>query len=230
MLNILLQRAGICSGSSLKNTSHSSLEVVKKYLLGQPQFFGNEGYLTFGSALHEVFLQGIRDNYYKQLDTTDRAAVDSMVRKLNNNPIVVSLMRNSTREHKFSVRLNKVLTTCILDAKQPDLRRGFDLKTTDCNTQRDFENKIRTYGYVRQGLTYKLAAQLKFFYFVGIQKFAPYNIFIVDLDAAKFKTDLLYAEKELQFLLYFYKNYGRILPAITKLELNNGTNGKERRK
>lgn len=208
------------SGSSIKNTSHSSLEVVKKYLLGQPQFFGNEGYLTFGSALHEVFLQGIRDNYYKQLDKTDRVTVDSMVRKLNANPIVVSLMRNSTREHKFSVKLNKVLTVCILDAKQPELKRGFDLKTTDCNSQSAFEETVQRYGYVRQGLTYKLAAKLKFFYFIGIQKVAPFNIYIVDLDAAKFKTDMLYAEQELKFLLYFYKNYGRVLPPITKLELN----------
>jgi len=217
---MLLQRSGLCSGPSIKNTSHSSLEVIKKYLLGQPQFFGNEGYLLFGSALHEVFLQGIRDNYYKQLSKEDRVTVDAMVRRLNNNPIVVSLMRNSTREHKFSVRLNKVLTTCILDAKQPDLRRGFDLKTTDCSTQQQFENSMRQYGYIRQGLTYKLAARLKFFYFVGIQKVAPYNIFIVDLHDKKFATDLLYAEKELQFLLYFYKTYGRVLPAMTKSKLN----------
>jgi hypothetical protein len=225
MLNSILQRAGIVSGSSLKNTSHSSLEVVKKYLLGQPQFFGNEQYLTFGSAIHEVFLQGIRTNYYAQLEKADRVTVDLMVRKLNANPIVVSLMRNSTREHKFSVRLNKVLTTCILDAKQPELKRGFDLKTTDCSTQQQFEETVQRYGYVRQGLTYKLAAKLKFFYFIGIQKCAPFNIYIVDLDAAKFKTDLLYAEQELKFLLYFFRNYGFILQPKLKLELN----GKEKK-
>ena len=98
-----------------------------------------------------------------------------------------------------------MLTTCILDAKQPELKRGFDLKSTDCNSQQAFEETVQRYGYVRQGLTYKLAAKLKFFYFVGIQKVAPFNIFIVDLNAAKFKTDLLYAEQELKFLLAFIK-------------------------
>ena len=229
MLSNILITSGLCSGPSLKNTSHSSLEVIKKYLLGYPQFHGDEKYLLFGSSLHEVFLQGIRSNYYAQLNSIDRVTVDLMVRKLNNNPIVVSLMRNSTREQKFSVKLNGVLTTCILDAKQPELKRGFDLKSTDCTSQQQFEETVQRYGYVRQGLTYKLAAKLKFFYFVGIQKVAPFNIFIVDLDAAKFKTDMLYAEQELKFLLAFYKTYGRILPAITKLELN-GTAKKIERK
>lgn len=219
MLNMLLKGSGHCTGPISKNTSHSGMEVLKKFLLGLPQFQGGEKFLLFGAALHEVFLQGIRYKAYKLLSKEDRATVDAMVKKLNSNPIVVNLMRNSTREHRFSVKLNGVLTVCVLDAKQPELKRGFDLKTTDCNTQQQFEDTIRRYGYIRQGLTYVLAAKLKQFYFVGINKTAPYNIFIVDLNDKKFATDLLYAKEELKFLLYLYKNYGQLLPQL-KTELN----------
>ena len=217
MLSILLKRSGLCTGPLTRNTSHSSLEVIKKYLLGYPQFQGEEYFLKFGSALHEVFLQGIRNHYYKMLNKEDRATVDAMVKKLNAHPIVVLLMTNSTREEKFSVKLNRVLTTCILDAKQPALRRGFDLKTTNATSQRDFEDKIKSLGYVRQALTYKLAAKLKFFYFVGITKTPPYNIYIADIDSPQFSTDMIYAQEELKFLLYFFKNYGNIT-----IKKNNG--------
>jgi hypothetical protein len=187
------------------------MEVTKKELLGYPQYVGDEEFLRFGAALHEVFLQADRNRSYKMLDADSKAKVEAMVKRLNDNPIVTSLMTNSTREHKFSIRLNKVKTVVILDAKQPMLRRGFDLKTTNATSQRDFEEKIRTLGYVRQGLTYKLAAGLKYFYFVGINKTKPYPIFIADIDSKQFKDDYRYAENELKFLLYFYRFYGKTI-------------------
>lgn len=209
MLNIILKRAGRVTGPRRKHTSHSSLEVIKKDLLGLPQFKGGEEFLLFGQALHETFLEGDYTNAYKRLCAEDKKVIDAMVKKLNGHPVVTSLMKESIREHKFAVHLNKVKTVVILDAKQPKLSRGFDLKTTTCTTQRDFEEKMRTLGYIRQGLIYKLAAKLKNFYFVGISKERPHNIFIVDIAAAHFRLDYKYAVAELKFLLYFYKYYGK---------------------
>lgn len=224
MLNLILKRAGVITGPRRKHTSHSSLEGIKRDLLGLPQFKGNEKFLWFGSALHEVFLEGDYTNAYKKLGKEDRKLIDAMVKKLNSNAIVVSLMRDSIREHKFHVFLNKVKTVVILDSKQPKLLRGFDLKSTNATSQKDFEEKVKSMGYVRQGLTYKLAAKLKHFYFVGITKTAPHHIYIVDIGAPQFKTDYKYAEAELKFLLYFYKNYGKTIIVRKHSDETNSNN------
>ncbi len=210
MLNLILKRAGLVTGPRRKNTSHSSMQAIKRDLLGLPPFKGQH-FLKFGNALHEVFLKGDYSNHYKLLKAADKRLVDAMVRKLNANPIVVSLMRDSIREKKFKVVMNKVRVAVILDAKQKPLRRGFDLKSTSCTTQIEFETKCRELGYIIQGLIYKMASNLKNFYFVGVSKTAPHNIFIVDIDSMQFKSDVAYAQKELKFLLYFYRCYGKTI-------------------
>lgn len=209
MLNIILKRAGVVTGPRRKHTSHSGMQTIKRDLLGLPQFKGGEFFLKFGNALHEVFLKGDYTNHYRLLKASDKRLIDAMVRKLNNHPVVVMLMKDSIREKNFIVKLNGTRTKVILDAKQVKLKRGFDLKSTACTTQQEFEEKVRTLGYITQGLIYKMAAGLKQFYFVGICKTAPHNIFIVDIDAMQFKEDYAYAEMELKFLLYFYKRYGK---------------------
>lgn len=218
MLNIILKRAGLVTGPRRKHTSHSSMEVIKKDLCGLPQFKGNEDFLKFGNAVHEGFLEGDYTNAYKRLGKDEQRLVDVMVKKLNSHPVVASLMRESIREHKFAVVMNKVKVVVILDSKQPKLKRGFDLKTTSERTQKDFEEKIRKLGYVKQGRTYMYAAGLEQFYFVGIQKERPHNIYIVDIRAPQFKEHYKYAEQELKFLLYFYKHYGKT--TIIRLRTN----------
>lgn len=210
MLNTYLQRAGLVTGPRFKNTSHSALEVLKKYLLGMPQFQdmpGSEVYLNFGSALHEAFLENIYGDAFSKLGPDDQAKIKAMVARLNHHPVVKLLMKDSVREEKFIVAMNGVEVAVILDGKQPPIKRGFDLKTTNAKNRKDFVKKANTMGYPRQGLTYREAAKLKQFFFVAINKTAPFDIFIYSLK--DYPVELTYAEKELEFLLYFYKHYGK---------------------
>lgn len=219
MLNVYLQRTGVTTGPLLRNTSHSALDVIKKFLLGQAQFMGGEHFLNFGSALHEAFLVDKWDGEFLKLSPPDQAKVRRMVKKLRSHPIVMSLMERSTREQKKMVGMNGVQVAFILDIdQQPHHSRGGDLKTTTCRSLEHFVEKAIEYGYFRQGKTYKVGGNLKEFYFIGISKEEPHNIYILDVN--KYAHEEKYAGKELEFLLYFYKNYGKITPEYL---FNNGS-------
>lgn len=207
MLTKYLKKQEIITGPLDKNTSHSRMDNMRKMLLGLPLFKGGEHFLKFGSALHEMFLENISTTF-NTLSKPEKRKIVAMVNALNSHPVVKSLMKDSIREEKIYGYLFGVYLALILDAKQPKLNRGFDLKTTNCRTKQEFENKIEEAGYVKQGFIYKKITGLKDFYFIAINKEPPHPIFIVDM--AKYKMEEKYAEQELKFLTYFYKHYGNI--------------------
>lgn len=213
-LNAYLKRAGLTTGPLIRNTSHSRLEVVKKFLLCLPQFKGGESFLVFGNELH---LQWLQNKGEEKLSLEENKKIKAMLQKLRANPICKMLYANSVREQKLYTTLHEVEIALILDIEQQKEKRGADLKTTTCRNLKDFVEKAIEYGYFRQGKTYKLARKLKHFYFIAIQKEPPYNIFIMDVSA--YPAEEQYAEEELEFLLYFYKNYGYFIT-----EENNGKN------
>ncbi len=197
----------IVTGPLEKNSSHSHTGRLRNDLLGIPQFFGDEIFLTFGSALHEVFLEG-RFDAYNKLPPHLQIKIDKMVDKLQRHPVVKKLMAGAVKESKQYKKLFGVLFAYILDILQPKLKIGSDLKTTTCKTKEDCIKKGIEYGYHKQAQVYMKMENLKEFYFIFINKEAPYDIFIVSY--LEFKEHLLYAESELEFLLYFYKHYGNI--------------------
>jgi hypothetical protein len=212
MLNLYLIRAGVVTGPLSKNTSHSSLEVIKKYMLGLPQFKGGEQYLLFGSACHELLLEGKITDNYRKLSKEEQQRVQAMVKKALANALVKTLMANSIREQKIKHSLNGVEVAVVLDCEQSNKRRAFDYKTTGCTSQREFEKKAKALGYPRQGETYVIARNLKEFFFIGQCVNPPHDIYVINhhLD----KDARLYAQYELQFLLYFYRNYGKIIGEV----------------
>lgn len=213
MLSTYLQRIGVTTGPLSVNTSHSGLEVIKKWLIGAKQFKGDERYLISGNAVHEVFLVG-KNLFLKKCNNKERKAVQGMVIVLGDHTVVRSLMANSLREQKFYVFIDGVQMAMILDIKQIHSKTGADLKTTACATLEEFTAKAVEYGYFRQGETYKQGAELKHFYFIGITKNPPHRVFI--LDVSKFPVEQAYAQQELKFLLYFFKHYGKIVETLTR--------------
>lgn len=209
-LNFYLKRVGITTGPLIRNTSASSLGVIKNYLCSKPQFKGGEDFLIFGNALHEQFLEGKFDSKNSlSLSDTDKLKIKVMLTKLWAHPVVKSLMANSIREDKCYSELNGVKVAFILDIKKPQILTGADLKTTNCTNMNQCVDKALAFGYFRQAIVYKKCAGLKHFYFIFVQKEEPHNIFI--LDVSMYPEHELYAERELEFLLYFYKNYGNIV-------------------
>jgi hypothetical protein len=205
-----LKRLNLITGPLIKNSSHSHLGRMRNCLLCLPQFQGEEEFLRFGSALHEVFLEGRYDTY-NLLTAVQQAKIDAMVTKLNRHAVVRNLMANSIREQKVYDFINGVELAFVLDIHQPHKSTGADLKTTTANNYNECVSRAVGYGYHKQAFVYKKLAKVKKFFFIFICKVAPYNIFIVDSDCAEFKTQLKYIEQELKFLLYLYKNYGNFI-------------------
>lgn len=83
-----------------------------------------------------------------------------------------------------------------------------DLKTTRCTSAKAFIESAKKYGYFRQGKTYMLGLGLKEYWIIGIQKEFPYKVFLVCITGPEHVREMKYVEKELEFLLYFYKSYG----------------------
>lgn len=209
-LNFYFKRVGVTSGPLIRNTSASSLGVIKNFLCNKPQFKGGEDFLVFGNALHEQFLENKFDSKNSlSLSDSDKGKIKKMLAKLLAHPVVKSLMANSIREDKCYSELNGVKMAFILDIKKPQILTGADLKTTNCSNFNQCLEKAITLGYFRQAVVYKKCAKLKHFYFIFIQKEEPHDIFL--LDVSMYPEHEHYAERELEFLLYFYKHYGNFI-------------------
>lgn len=204
-LTTYLQRAGVTSGPSFKNTSHSQLEVIKRGLLGLPQFKGGEAFLSFGSALHEQWLEAKKGH---KLDKVSQLQLHSCLQALNSSQSAMWLLKDSVREEKLKTRIHGVEMAFILDIHKKKERIGADLKTTGVRNLSEFVLKAKEYGYFRQAITYIRAANLKDFYFIAVTKTASPKVFIMRV--GDYPEELHYAEEELKFLLYFYGHYGKI--------------------
>jgi hypothetical protein len=219
-LNKYLTNIGLFTGPRpySKNTSHSGLDVLRRNLFGIPLFQGGEEFLKFGVALHDVFLQ---DDFevYNTLLPWQQQLIDKLVEKLRAHPVVMRLFKGSRREKKKYKKMNGVRVAYILDIHQVAALIGADLKTTVCTTLQECLKKSILYGYHKQRHIYKQVEKLKEFYFIFICKKFPHDIFIIgDKD---FKPYEDYARKEIEWLTYVYKNYGRF---ATEEDLNPKSN------
>lgn len=209
-LQKLLIKERLMTGPLAKdiNTSHSALEVIKKFLLGQEQFKGGEQFLYFGNGLHVQYLENKKCND-KRLTKDEFTKIDLMCEALFDHPVCKALYKDSIREQKFYCILNGVKVAVILDIKQLAKKTGSDLKTTNAKTEEQCIAKAKEYGYFRQGVTYKKAAGLKHFFFIFVTKDVIPKIYILNIDLHK--DEMLYAERELEWLLYMFKNYGKVI-------------------
>lgn len=217
---------GIVTGPLVKNTSHSGLGVIKTFLIGDKQFAGGESFLIFGNSLHHRALVKF-DEVLKTLTQQEQNKMEAMLKAFQQHPVCQKLMKGSIREQKLYTEIKGVVMAFILDIHQKKLYTGADIKTTSCPTLEKFIEKAIEYGYFRQAQTYIIAAELDHFYFIGITKSETPKIFI--LYVQDYPEELHYAEKELEFLTYFYKRYGKCvlpgdpasLPLLQSLDKNH---------
>jgi len=210
-----LVNAGLVTGPlpTTHNTSNSAMGAAKTFLLGEKQFAGDETFLAFGRVLHE-HLQHIENEKYRSADfqtltTEEQAWVLGCCKAARENPVVKRLLVKTTREEKLYCEIDGIRVAFILDIEQMHTGTGVDWKSTSCRNLNDFIKKAIDYDYIRQGLLYKGARNLKHFYFIGLQKQPPHNVYIMDVK--RHEAEEFYAKQELKFLLYFYKNYGKII-------------------
>lgn len=183
------------------------MDGIKLFLFGKSPSKFPEKYLIFGNTLHLRCLTSS-----KKVGKIDVEMLNRMVTAWLKSPLVKKLMERSIREKKLYVYINGVKLAIILDIEQPHTRTGADLKSTSCKTLTGFIEKAISLDYFRQGLTYKLGRNLKEFYFLGLSKEKPHEIFPLRID--DYPEEMEYARQELEFLLYFFKYYGK--PIWTK--------------
>lgn len=194
--------------------SNSGLSEIKRILMSGRPFLGDEKYLIFGSELHIRFLEGKPSKLLTDQEEYDLA---SMVLNLNRNLFVQRLMKDSQREITEIGLIDDIRFKWIGDITNQVSKRkriGADLKTTSAKTEKEFISlALNKYDYLRQGWCYRTAGKLDEFYFIGIQKHEPYNVYILNVkDYAKEENRIV---KETKFLLSIYKQYGRVITKQT---------------
>ena len=189
--------------------SNSGLSEIKRILMSGRPFLGDEKYLIFGSELHTRFLL---DRPSRVLSEEEEFDLSNMLDSLNHHLFVNRLMKDSKREIIDFGSVESVRFKWIGDIVNK--RIGADIKTTSAKSEKEFINlALEKYDYLRQGWCYKIAGKLNEFYFIGIQKHEPYNVYILNTkDYAKQETKVI---KETRFLIEIFKQYGRVIPRAT---------------
>jgi len=214
-----LKRAGVITGPISQLTRHTHLGHLKSGLMGKKIIItgvknkgAKKSYQAFGTVLHELFLLGkltaVGKKLWKGLDSSDKRKISGMLKALNSNPAVKLLMTNVVCEKTQRITMSGVRLQFTPDAVQ-NKKIGIDLKSTVCANFASFIYAAFGYGYYRQGVTYSRAAKLSDFFIIGIQKNPPYKVMVVHI--SKHRDKIQYAEKELDFLLYYYKKYGNFV-------------------
>lgn len=182
-----------------KHISNSFLSMLKRHLTGVNQFYGNEAHLKFGSELHKRFLQPRRKKDWLPAD--QELILDSMVKRLKQNNFVKTFLSDSVNEKICVKSWFDQRIKVIIDAE----RKGtiIDLKTTSCTSFQAFIHSAISYGYFRQAAIYSGVRNAKEFFFVGVSKKPPHDIFIINVN--EFPDLLRDGTDEAMHLITVYK-------------------------
>lgn len=187
-----------------KHISNSYLSTLKRALIGEPQWFGTEKFLEFGTEHHKRSLEPKEE--VKRLDKDDQLCTN-MANSFRADPRVKQILRGAECEKEFMRVYLGAWVLLYMDIYKP--LRGWDLKGTSCESERDFIKKSRQYDYFRQAALYIQVCKLKEFTFIGQGKklvggchplyFLPVNDFPVYLKEGKEELDeLIYIHVELR--------------------------------
>lgn len=231
-----LKRAGLITGPTSDVTRHSHFSMLKNILLGnhvrgEIKKGGKLYFQSFGTILHELFLLRKLESKHLKLKKKDLRTIDLMIQALYAHPVVVELMKKTVKEKTRVIKFRGLKKFSFTPDAVQSNKIGIDLKSTVCKNLAEFVSSAFKYGYFRQGVTYSDAhkPKLKEFFIIGIQKGKPFNVYIVYL--GHYPSEVKYSKQELDFLVYYYKNYGNFieLEQIKKPEANNKRTKKARK-
>ena len=150
---------GYVSYSSLKTFRDGGM-IVKK----------TTDYFDFGTELHSRFLEG---RVTKRLAIKDEQRIEAMLNALNSDALVKSIMKTKgvAFEQELKVTIQGVPVLGYLDVKAPKLIA--DLKTTQHKSKTAFINSMD----FLQAAVYISGTGIKDFYYIGICKSEPHNVF-----------------------------------------------------
>jgi hypothetical protein len=148
-----------------KHVSNSYFSTLKRALINEPQWFGSEKFLTFGTEHHKRALEP--KEVITQLDKDD-ALCTEMATGFRADPRVKQILKGARTEVEYNKVYRGVWVKLFVDIdKAPE---GYDLKGTSCNNEREFIKASRNYDYFRQAALYMNVCKFKAFTFIGQAK------------------------------------------------------------
>jgi hypothetical protein len=145
--------------------SNSYLSTLKRALIGEPQWFGTEAFLNFGTEHHKRALEP--KELTVRLDKNDELCT-GMAGSFRANPEVKKILRGATCEKEYNRVYRGARVLLFVDIEKP--LRGWDLKGTSCENERQFIKASREYDYFRQASLYMEVCGYKEFTFIGQRK------------------------------------------------------------
>jgi len=184
-----IQEKGYASYSSLKNV-RDCVDPTKKT---------SAVWFDVGTEVHSRFLE--KKKPILKLSEEDTNSVVSMVEALELHPVVRRLMFKAKVEQYFKQKLWGLMVSGYIDILPP--KDVADLKTTRHRNQHDFAANMD----FLQAAMYRAVTKRKDFYYIGIQKEKPFNVFIFNVH--QYPDRIKQADEELKYLIkYVKKNTG----------------------
>jgi len=177
--------------------SYSSLKNVRDCV--DPSKKTSAVWFDVGTEVHSRFLE--KKKPILKLSKEDTASVVSMVEALELHPVVRRLMFKAKVEQYFKQKLWGLMVSGYIDILPP--KDVADLKTTRHRNQHDFAANMD----FLQAAMYRAVTKRKDFYYIGIQKEKPFNVFIFNVH--QYPDRIKQADEELKYLIkYVKKNTG----------------------
>lgn len=180
-----IKEKGYASYSSLKNV-RDCVDPTKKT---------SAVWFDVGTEVHLRFLE--KKKPILKLSEEDTKSVVSMVEALELHPVVRRLMHRAKVEQYFKQKLWGLMVSGYIDILPP--KDVADLKTTRHKNQHDFAANMD----FLQAAMYRAVTKRKDFYYIGIQKEKPFNVFIFNVH--QYPDRIAKADEELKYLIKYVK-------------------------
>lgn len=179
-----IKNRGYASYSSMKNVR--DCEIPSKFVEGP--------WLAFGKELHSRALEGI---VLDKLSTSEEKLLKAMLKSLKDNALVQGLWKSGVFEDEFKKKVYGVNTLGYLDHWCKKRKIVTDLKSTRLTSHNQF---VESMDFLQAAL-YLYVTGAKEFYYVGISKTAPHNVFIFAV--SEYPGKLMDARLQLEYLLKY---------------------------
>lgn len=178
-----IRKRGYASYSSLKNVRDKEIPQYK-----------TTTYFKFGGELHS---RSLENHILDKLSEAEEIQLLGMRRKLWTHPIWRKLMANAKVEVEFKQPLWGIIVLGYIDILNKD--SVADLKTTSCGSMKQF---VESMDFLQAAL-YLAVTGFKDFYYIGICKRAPYEVWIFNVN--QYPDRLAAANKQLRELIAYLK-------------------------
>ncbi|GAB2784616.1 hypothetical protein HNQ93_002465 [Hymenobacter luteus] len=205
---------------ALPFVSNTDLSNLKNEALGLTRT-GNPQALSFGVAFHEAVLEPHRYHAPQDLPPAQLQLLDTLAAAVRRQRYCRDLLYRGTAElthtatHTETGLTVKIRPDLLVVTPRLGRRVLVDFKTTSCQDYAHFVGTIEQYDYDRQAAFYSDVLGADRFLFVGVQKKAPYAIWLVELSADAYSMEQ--GRKKYRRLLKLYAEQAAVPVSLAHL-------------